>query len=169
MDVTATDDQLMLRDMTRRFLEERSPIGAVRRLADGGERIDLGAWREGAELGWIALFVPEAHGGIAEMSEGVVDAAIVAEELGRVVFSGPFLSSCVVADAVSRAGTAEQQASILPGLASGQTIAAWCLGGTGAAAGAEPGAITAGRGYDGYILDGLAGSSRTLKSPTCCW
>ena len=157
MDVTATDDQLMLRDMTRRFLEERSPIGALRRLADSGGKLDRAAWREGAELGWIALFVPEAQGGIAESAQGVVDAAIVAEELGRVVYSGPFLSSCVVADAVARAGSPDQQEGILPGLASGDTIAAWCLAGKAPSAGAEAGSVTAGRGYDGYILDGLAG------------
>lgn len=156
MDVIATEDQLMLRDMTRRFLEERSPIGATRKLADSGVQIDRDAWREGAELGWIALFVPEAQGGIAEASQGVIDAAIVAEELGRVVFSGPFLSTSVVAFAVAQAGSADQQGEILPGLASGERLAAWCLGGKGAAAGAEAGGVSAARGYDGYVLDGVA-------------
>jgi alkylation response protein AidB-like acyl-CoA dehydrogenase len=157
VDVIATEDQLMLRDMTRRFLEERSPVAALRRLVDGGGRIDRDAWHQGAELGWIALFVPEAHGGIAEAAQGVIDAAIVAEELGRVVFSGPFLSSCVVADAVAGAGSADQQAAHLPGLAGGQTLAAWCIAGTGVTDGMTPGAVRAARGYDGYVLDGIAG------------
>ena len=62
----------------------------------------------------------------------------------------------MVADAVARAGTADQQADILPRLASGERLAAWCLAGTGSSAGAEAGSVTVGRGYDGYILDGLA-------------
>jgi alkylation response protein AidB-like acyl-CoA dehydrogenase len=156
VDVIATEDQLMLRDMTRRFLEERSPIGALRRLADSGERIDRAAWREGAELGWIALFVPEAHGGIAEAAQGVVDAAIVAEELGRVVFPGPFLSSSVLAFAVAQAGSADQQAEVLPDIASGAKIASWCLAGKGASQGAEAGSVRVTRSGDGSVLDGLA-------------
>lgn len=157
MDVTATEDQIMLRDMTRRFLEERAPIGALRKLADSGARIDRDAWREGAELGWIALFVPEAQGGIAESAEGVVDAAIVAEELGRVVFAGPFLSTSVVADAVARAGSERQQAEVLGALASGERLAAWCF--AGPSHGAEAGAITAqhsGQSGDDFVLGGTA-------------
>ena len=49
MDVTLTEDQTMLQDMTRRFLEDRSPIGALRKLADAGETLDREAWREGVE------------------------------------------------------------------------------------------------------------------------
>jgi alkylation response protein AidB-like acyl-CoA dehydrogenase len=156
VDVTATEDQLMLRDMTRRFLEERAPIGALRRLVDAGGRIDRDSWREGSGLGWVALFVPEAHGGIAEAAQGVVDAAIVAEELGRVVFSGPFLSSSVVAFAVAQAGSGEQQAAVLPALASGDTLAAWCLAGKGASEGAEAGSVRVIPSGEGYVLDGIA-------------
>src|SRR6476661_4888262 len=86
-----SDDQLLLAETTRKFLEARSPISEVRRLADDAVGFDRGIWREGAELGWVSLFVPEAFGGMAESASGAVDAAIVAEELGRVVFAGPFL------------------------------------------------------------------------------
>ncbi len=157
MDVTLDEDQLMLQDMTRRFLEDRSPIGALRKLADSGSSLDRGIWREASELGWVALFVPEANGGIAESAQGVIDAAIVAEELGRVVFSGPFLSSCVVADAIARAGSEAQRDGWLPGLASGDTLAAWCFAGTEAKGGAEAGGVTLTTDGGGFVLDGLAG------------
>jgi len=157
VDVTLDEDQLMLQDMTRRFLEDRSPIGALRKLADSGSSLDRGIWREASELGWVALFVPEANGGIAETAQGVIDAAIVAEELGRVVFSGPFLSSCVVADAIARAGSEAQRDGWLPGLASGDTLAAWCFAGTEAKGGAEAGGVTLTADGGGFVLDGLAG------------
>jgi len=156
MDVTLNEDQIMLQDMTRRFLEDRSPIGALRKQADNGTGFDRGVWKEAAELGWVALFVPEENGGIAESAQGVMDAAIVAEELGRVVFSGPFLSSCVVAHAIATSGSPEQREAWLPALAAGETIAAWCFSGKGPAAGTEAGSITATQAGNGYVLNGVA-------------
>lgn len=156
MDVVVTEDQTMLQDMTRRFLEDRSPISALRRQADSGSGFDRDVWRQGAELGWIALFVPEAQGGIAEDSQGVIDAAIVAEELGRVIYSGPFLSACVASFAIAQSGTAEQRDTWLSGLAAGEIFAAWCLAGKGPKAGIEPGSVRATRSGENFVLDGLA-------------
>jgi alkylation response protein AidB-like acyl-CoA dehydrogenase len=156
VDVTLNDDQLMLQDMTRRFLEDRSPIGALRKLVDRGETLDRALWREAAELGWVALFVPEENGGIAESAQGVIDAAIVAEELGRVVFAGPFLSTSVVAFALAQAGSDAQREAWLPGMASGDTLAAWCFAGPGVKAGAEPGGVRCRASGGGFVLDGAA-------------
>lgn len=154
MDVGLTEDQIALQETTRRFLEEQSPIGALRRLADKDETFDPTAWRQGAELGWVGLLTPEEHGGFSEAFQGVVDAAIIAEELGRVVFSGPFLSVSTVAFALTQAGSHEQKAALLPALASGEVIAAWCFAGTGARVGIEPGGVTAIASGDGFLLDG---------------
>jgi alkylation response protein AidB-like acyl-CoA dehydrogenase len=156
VDVTLNDDQLMLQDMTRRFLEDRSPIGALRKLVDRGETLDRALWREAAELGWVALFVPEENGGIAESAQGVIDAAIVAEELGRVVFAGPFLSTSVAAFALAQGGSDAQREAWLPGMASGDTLAAWCFAGPGVKAGAEPGGVRCRASGGGFVLDGIA-------------
>ena len=156
MDVTLNEDQSMLQDMTRRFLEDRSPISALRKLVDGGVTLDRDVWRAAAELGWVALFVPEENGGIAESVQGVIDAAIVAEELGRVVFAGPFLSTSVMAFALAQAGSQAQREAWLPGMVSGDTLAAWCFAGAGVKAGAEPGGVKVSRSGDGFKLDGLA-------------
>ncbi|MCB2073242.1 MAG: acyl-CoA/acyl-ACP dehydrogenase [Novosphingobium sp.] len=156
MDVELNEDQTMLQEMTRRFLEDRSPIAALRRLVDGGEGFDREVWRQAAELGWVALFVPEENGGIAESAQGVADAAIVAEELGRVVFSGPFLSTCVVAFAIAQSGSEAQRAEWLPGLAAGETLASWCFAGPGTKAGVRAGSVSASRRGDGHVLDGIA-------------
>ncbi|MEZ5744412.1 MAG: acyl-CoA dehydrogenase family protein [Sphingomonadaceae bacterium] len=156
MEVNLNEDQTMLQDMTRRFLEDRSPITVLRKQADAGESFDRATWSEAVELGWVALFVPEAHGGIAEAAGGVMDAAIVAEELGRVVYSGPFLSTCVVADAIARSGSAAQQERWLPALASGEALAAWAFAGKGPQAGIAPGSVTAEKSGDGWKLGGMA-------------
>lgn len=156
MDVILSEDQVMLQDMTRRFLGDRSPISALRKLVDGAASLDRDVWREGAELGWVALFVPEDEGGIAESAGGVADAAVIAEELGRVVFGGPFLSSCVVAFAVAHSGSPEQRQEWLPGLATGETLAAWCFAARGVQGGAEPGGVSAKSSREGYVLDGTA-------------
>lgn len=156
MDITLNEDQTMLQDMTRRFLEDRSPIGALRKQVNAKQGFDRDVWKEGAELGWVALFVPEANGGIAESAGGVADAAVVAEELGRVVYSGPFLSNCAVAYAIARSGSAEQCEALLPGLATGETNGAWCLSGRGPNAGLEAGSIQATQAGNGYELNGLA-------------
>lgn len=156
MDLSLSEDQKLLQETTRRFLQDQSPIGALRRIADSGSGIDRSVWRQGAELGWIALFVPEKDGGIAESAQGTVDAAIVAEELGRVVYSGPFLSACVVTFAIAQAGSDAQRRSVLPGLASGESLGAWCFAGPGVKSGIEPGGVRVKRAGDGFVLDGVA-------------
>jgi len=157
MDVGLTEDQIALQETTRRFLEEQSPIGALRRLADKDESFDPAVWRQGAELGWVGLFVPEDHGGFSEGFQGVVDAAIVAEDLGRVVFSGPFHAVATVAFAVAQAGSDAQKAALLPALVSGDAIAAWCLSGTGAQSGVEPGGLAVTTRGNDHVIDGIAG------------
>jgi alkylation response protein AidB-like acyl-CoA dehydrogenase len=156
VDILASDDQKMLQDMTRRFLEERSPIGALRRSVQSGAGFDAGIWREGAGLGWTAIFVPEEFGGISESGEGAVDAAIIAEELGRVVYSGPFLPVSVVSQAVAKNGSRELREQVLPKLVTGEKIAAWCFAQPGRMGALEPGGLTVRRIGLGWILDGRA-------------
>jgi alkylation response protein AidB-like acyl-CoA dehydrogenase len=156
VDVIVTEDQRMLQDATRRYLEDRCPIGELRRLADRRETYSTDAWREAAAHGWVGLFTPEAHGGMAESAQGVIDAAILAEELGRVVYPGPFLPNCVVAFAVAQAGSQAQQAALLPGLVAGDRHAAWCFAAPGVRGGTEPNGVRVTPADGGYRLDGVA-------------
>jgi alkylation response protein AidB-like acyl-CoA dehydrogenase len=157
MDHRLSEDQRLLQETTRRFLEERSPVGEVRRLLDDPTGFDREVWAQGAELGWASLFVPEGHGGMAESSEGVVDAAVIAEELGRVVFAGPFLPVNVVACALAASGSDAQQKEVLPGLASGEQLATWCFAGRGVAPGTGATGVHATRSGAGCTLNGAHG------------
>jgi alkylation response protein AidB-like acyl-CoA dehydrogenase len=153
MDVVLSENQTLLQQATRRFVEQEHPVVATRRLAEAGEVMSRESWAGCAAQGWIGLFVPEEHGGMAGEAEGVIDAAIVAEELGRQVFAGPFASNAVAAFAIARSGSPDQQARHLTSLVSGDLQAAWCFAATGAQAGLEPGALT----VSGNRINGAAG------------
>ena len=127
------EDQDLLRDSTRRFLEEHHPLAALRPVLEAEEVVDLDVWREGAGLGWTAMLVQPEHGGGSVTDQPLVDAVVLAEELGRVLHPGPFVPTNVVADAVATFGTEAQRATVLPGLASGGLLAAWCTTGDGSA------------------------------------
>jgi alkylation response protein AidB-like acyl-CoA dehydrogenase len=156
VDVVASEAQRMLQETTRRFLEARSPIVALRRQVEGKTGFDKDAWRQGAALGWLSLFTPEAYGGLAESAQGVVDAAIIAEELGRVVFAGPFLPVNIAVLAVAAHGSETQRAALLPALSGGEQTAAWCFSGPGLASGLEPGAVRVTPAGADFVLEGTA-------------
>src|SRR5205085_5747516 len=116
------DEQLALRDTTRRFLAEKAPIsGHVRALLDDPTGVDEAVWRGLADLGVTGLLVPEEHGG-AGMT--MVEAGVVAEELGAALHPGPWLSTAVAAArALTRVDADEAAAKLLTGIADGTTIA----------------------------------------------
>jgi alkylation response protein AidB-like acyl-CoA dehydrogenase len=122
MNLELTDEQVALRDTTRRFLAEKAPIsGHVRELLDDPTGVDEAVWRGLADLGTTGLLVPEEYGG-AGMT--MVEAGVVAEELGAALHPGPWLSSAVAATrALARLDGTESAATILAGIADGTTIA----------------------------------------------
>jgi len=114
MDFGFNDEQDMLRDATRRFLDSEMPLQRVREYLEAeGPGFDTGVWRKAAELGWFGLLVPEEHGGAGQ---SIVDAVVVAEELGRTVQPGPYLPTILGTMAINEAGTARQRAEVLPGV-----------------------------------------------------
>jgi alkylation response protein AidB-like acyl-CoA dehydrogenase len=117
-----SEEQDQLRDAVRRFLETKSPSSEVRRLMETTEGYDPAVWNQMAnELGLQSIHIPEEYGG---QGFTFVELAIVLEEMGRVLLCAPYFSSVVLAaDAIMNAGTKEQQADLLPGIASGETIA----------------------------------------------
>jgi alkylation response protein AidB-like acyl-CoA dehydrogenase len=157
VDFQITDDQQLLQETTRKFLESTAPLEAVRRIADDEPAgFSRPWWERGAELGWTSLLVPEADGGGSVSDHGLLDLVLVAEEMGRLVSPGPLAPTNVMAEALGRRGTAEQRSRYLPGLIDGTTVAAWCLGTD--AAGFDPGGeVTATRSGPGFVLEGVTG------------
>jgi len=122
MNLELTEEQVALRDTARRFLAEKAPIsGHVRALLDDETGTTDAVWRGLADLGTTGLLVPVECGG-AGMT--MVEAGIVAEELGAALHPGPWLSTAVAAPrTLTRIGADAAAASILTGIADGGTIA----------------------------------------------
>src|SRR6201988_810669 len=121
MNLELTDEQAALRDTTRRFLADKAPIsGHVRALLDDPTGTTGAVWRGLADLGTTGLIVPEEYGG-AGMT--MVEAGIVAEELGAALHPGPWMSTAVAAPrALTRMVPAADAASLLPGIGDGSTL-----------------------------------------------
>jgi acyl-CoA dehydrogenase len=122
MNLELTDEQVALRDTTRRFLADKAPIsGHVRELLDDPAGVHDAVWRGLADLGTTGLLVPEEHGG-AGMT--MVEAGVVAEELGAALHPGPWLSTAVAAPrTLTRLCDNGSAATLLAGIADGSTIA----------------------------------------------
>src|SRR5687768_10453205 len=125
MDLDLTSDQELFRETTERFIQDTSPLTKVRELAEDGARTDPEYTRQGAELGWFSLLVPEEAGGGSVSGDPLMDAAIVAMARGKVLQPGAFVPGNVVAFALGTAGTDEQREKILPAIMSGEATATW--------------------------------------------
>jgi len=116
-----SEDQTLLQDSLNRALADLSPLDRVRKFADGAERSAPDIWAGLSELGLPGLIVPEEYGGLGL---GMLEAALAAEALGRVVAPTPFLGSAVLAPlALKLAGSEAQRREWLPKLASGEAVA----------------------------------------------
>lgn len=121
-----TSDQELLRETTARFLDETVPPAELRRLRDDPAGFTAAWWRRGAELGWTALLVDEAHGGGSISGRPLVDLSLIAYELGRRAAPGPLIPASAVTAALSDAG-GDAHAPVLARLLSGESVATWCL------------------------------------------
>ena len=153
MALVLTEEQELLRDAARDFVNDRCTIDALRRLRD--ERDDPGfdraLWREMAELGWLGIPFPEACGGAAL---GMAELGVVQEELGRRLVVAPFLSTVVLGGgAVLLGGSEAQQAELLPAVCEGRRILAFALQ-EGPRHAPHEVETRARRDGDGYVLEG---------------
>jgi alkylation response protein AidB-like acyl-CoA dehydrogenase len=128
VEVELNEEQRILQQTVREFLEREAPLSALReRAAKNDSPFDPDYWQRAATLGFAAMLVPEDLGGVGG-DQPVLDLAIVAEEMGRRIAPGPLLPSAVVVDALIRAGSREQQEEFLPPIADGSVVAAWAVG-----------------------------------------
>lgn len=124
MDLDLTDEQVMLRDLVRGVCEAYAPLDSVRGLEDDPTGFSAELWKQLRELDLVGLMLPTEHGG---SGMGMVEGALLYSELGRALAPTPhFVSAVMSAGAVLGAGTDEQRAAWLPGLASGESV--WTIG-----------------------------------------
>lgn len=125
MKLDLTPEQAFFHGTTRQFLDDKVPTSLLRDLRGDPAGFGRDFWRQGADLGWTSLLVPEADGGGSVSGQGLCDLALVAFEFGRYAAPGPLTAANVVTAAVARSGTAQQKAELLPGLMTGDRIGSW--------------------------------------------
>jgi acyl-CoA dehydrogenase len=124
VDFEFSTEQEQLRDSLRRFLVDHAPIEYVRALYGDDRGVTDEVWRGLVDLGVVGLLVPEADGG---SGMGMVDMAVVLEELGRAVHPGPFVATAVGAATLVSALDGWASHPLLPGVARGDRIATVAL------------------------------------------
>lgn len=120
MNLELTDEQVALRDTVRRYLAEKASVTThVRPMLDDPTGTTDEVWAGLAALGAAGVLVPQECGGSGMT---MVEAGVVAEELGAELHPGPWLSSAVAATrALTRLVTGA--GSLLSRIADGSTIA----------------------------------------------
>ena len=154
MDFNLSKPQRLLKESAREFLARECGPRRVRALMETDTAHDERLWRAMADQGWAGLVVPEEHGGAGL---GLVELAVVAEEMGRACLPGAFLSTLTAAALVARAGSAEQQSKYLAAVAAGELKATVALLEEGASwdvDDADAVRLKAARDREGFTLSG---------------
>ena len=122
MNFAFSEEQEELRRTVRAFLDQKSPEAEVRRLMDTEQGYDEAVWRQmGEQMGLQGLIVPEEFGG---SGYSYVELIVVLEEMGRSLLCAPYFSTVALAgNALIHSGDDQAKKDLLPGIASGETIA----------------------------------------------
>ena len=123
MDLTLSDEQRMLRESADRFVGETYTADHRRKLANDPLGFSVDIWKQFAELGWLALPIPEGYGGLGG---GAIEIGILMEAFGRGLVSEPYLSTVVIGAAlISECGSEAQKQALLPKIADGSLYLAF--------------------------------------------
>ncbi|MEM6627032.1 MAG: acyl-CoA dehydrogenase family protein [Pseudomonadota bacterium] len=150
MNFDFSDDQKFLKEQANKFLTDKCGTDQVRKvLDDDSAAYHKDLWVEVAEMGWMGVAIPEAHGGLGL---GALELCVLAEELGRALAPIPFSSTVYyAANAIARAGDDAQKSEYLPKIAAGEAIGCY-------AASEGPGPVDAGKldtVFDSGMLSGV--------------
>ncbi len=114
--IGVSEEQIEILDIATNFCRDKSPIDKVRELMASDIGFDRVIWQEMADLGWLAISIPEEYEGIGLSLSEVVP---IAEQMGRHLMASPYISSTIAAQAVLIAGSEEQKSKYLPMIAAG--------------------------------------------------
>jgi len=148
-----SEEQEELRRTVRAFLEDKSSSAEVRRLMETTEGYDPAVWEQmGSQLGLQGLAIPEEYGG---SGYSYVELIVVLEEMGRALLAAPYFSTvALAANAILHSGDDAAKKELLPGIASGETIATLAMTEDNGRWDAEGITATATKAGDGYTIDG---------------
>ncbi len=124
MNFDLSQEQKVLQKSTRGFLARHCPIPRVRELMETETAFDGSFWRQAAEQGWLGMTLPEADGGLGL---GLMELAVVFEEIGRACAPGPFLSSLWAATLIAETRENGPPLELVGQLSSGEARATVAL------------------------------------------
>ena len=126
MNFDFSDDQKLLRDQARKFLQDKCDRSVVRSiLEDNEQKYSKELWKDICEMGWTGTVIPEEYGGLGL---GMLELCVIAEELGRSLAPIPFSSSIYLfAEFVKAYGSEDQKKKYLPRIASGDIVGTFAL------------------------------------------
>ena len=152
MDLTPSDEQRLLRESADRFVSETYTADQRKKIASEPLGFSADLWKQFAELGWLALPIAEAHGGLGG---GAVEIGILMEAFGRGLVSEPYLSTVVIgASLIAACGTEAQKQALLPKVADGSLYLAFAHSERQARFDLADVRATATKTPDGWRLDG---------------
>ena len=177
MDIGFSEEQQLLRDTARKFLDTACSTKFVRERMATSEAMTPEFWSQIVEQGWLGINFAEEDGGIGL---GLTDLVVLMEEMGRAVMPGPYLATALLGGAAIReAGSPAQRQEYLPRIAAGElraTLAAteanarWDASGIGHAARAERGGFTLSGSKlfvpDAHLADVIVVAARTRDGST---
>ena len=122
MDILPSEEEQMLKNVAREFLEAEISTAMVREM----ELDDLGyppaLWKQMADLGWLGLALPERYGG---QDLPLTYLGLIMQEAGRVLAPVPLHSTMVAALTIAEAGSDQQKQDILPAVSDGGMVLTW--------------------------------------------
>ena len=124
MDILPSEEEQMLRNVAREFLEAEVSTAMVREMELDNLGYPPALWRQMADLGWLGLAIAEAYGG---QGLPLTYLGLVMEELGRVLAPAPFHSTMAAALTIAEAGSSQQKQDILPAVCNGGMVLTWSV------------------------------------------
>jgi len=124
MAMVINEEQQMLKESAQGFLAEFAPVSELRKLRDQGSETGFSdnLWRQMVDMGWAAILVPEAYGGL---EFGHVGMGQIVEQTGRTLTASPLFSTAIVGvSLINLAGSEEQKTELLGAIAGGELTTA---------------------------------------------
>ncbi|MEX0799859.1 MAG: acyl-CoA dehydrogenase family protein [Dehalococcoidia bacterium] len=153
MDLGLDEQQELLKNFARDFLEKECPESLVREMEEDEKGYSPDLWKKMADQGWMGLIIPEEYGGTGM---NLCELAVLLEEFGRALVPGPYISTVVLgATPIMEAGSDEQKQYMLPKIASGETIMTLALTEPSAKWDADGVQLEAKKSGSDYVLNGV--------------
>jgi len=124
MAMVINEEQQMLKESAQGFLAEFAPVSELRKLRDEGSATGYNAdlWRQMVDMGWAAILVPEAYGGL---DFGHVGMGQIIEQTGRTLTASPLFSTAIIgASLINLAASDAQKFELLTAIAGGELTTA---------------------------------------------